>query len=311
MRFSREVVSVFTTLGAVSLSVSILLLFFYNIFSWLFLSPIIPLLLPIAIIGFLLFSLGAVYWTIFLINERGFMKLVTSYPIVETKTDMSNLEMLLPAYLIDSIDREILEFVSSNSGDILAIKMQIENKSFSHDTKQIAQRISNLIDLKMIGVYDRRLKRRLTITSLGHEAINTPPATFSSKIPFIVRNHMYEAYRQLWLEKWGQVINEAHKSIESAYKILLKNQTNEEILKILDEKNKSRPLEQRTAGALHNIMIEIKQLKTGTFERYLSDQITKLKGIAHDSPDSKTYTPEHAVRTVQYLGILLRILFSA
>ncbi|MFQ5833953.1 MAG: hypothetical protein ACE5H4_14700 [Candidatus Thorarchaeota archaeon] len=65
-----------------------------------------------------------------------------------------------------------------------------------------------------------------------------------------------------------------------------------------------------TAGRLHAMLEHLKVLKTSSFEQQLSNQIIKMKPAAYDSDAARIHTSEDAIRCEQYLGILMRILFS-
>lgn len=314
VHLGREISGTFAAVGfGLSISPLVLLVLYYVSPMFFLAYNLVLFIVYMSMIGLLLFTIGSLFWAAYQISELYFLKKYHIDSSVEYDYSRSGelwnvTGTLQPAFLIDSMDREVLQIITSNAGDILAVKNQMKTRALFQDDESMAHRLSNLINLQMVTLYKGLVSRRLFLTPLGHEAINTPSAVFSSKIPLEVRNYLYEMKRQITLEKWAQSVLEAHKAIESAYKIIIRNRatTNSTAADMIKEFEKGR----RTAGRLHQMLEQLKVLRASSFERWLSNQITGMRPASHDSADARVYTSEDAIRCEQYLGILMRILFA-
>ena len=159
----------------------------------------------------------------------------------------------------------------------------------------------------------RLYKKKIGLTPMGHEAINTPSAVFASRMPARVRQHLYDAKRDLFLDNWGQCVLDTHKAIEAAYKQLIveAGERDKRLRERVDElARKGTSIDTRTAGQLHNIMVETGRLKSGTFECWLSNEVTRYRPRSHDVEGSGAFSSEDAYRCELYTGILMRNLYT-
>lgn len=270
-----------------------------------------PFLIIVGFMGAFFSLAGIVFLVAYQVDEYRFLKKWT----FEEKPISYRLpqEALAPAFLLDTIDREILQIISSTGGDILAVKNQIKSRALAQNDDEMAHKLSQLVNAEMVGLSKKLVTKRLYLTPMGHEAMHTSAAAYTSRIPIRVRRHMYETRSSIWREHWGQAVLEIHKAMEVAYKILLRRwaETDTTVSDVVREAEETgKPLEKRTSGSLHNLLIQADILEKGSFERYLSDEISKTRRSAHDSPEEKPYEAEDAILLEQYLGILMKRLFS-
>lgn len=167
-------------------------------------------------VGLVAAALGGCFWGIYSIEEylefRRLARLIDRAEQSKT-ADLS----LSPALLLDTVDREPLHTVQEAGGDVLSIRNQMKNRALALNPEELRQRVAGLLNLKMVQIYEKRIG----LTPMEHEAISTPSAVFTSRVPTRVRQYLYEAKRDLFRENWGQCVLDTHKAIEAAYKQLI------------------------------------------------------------------------------------------
>ncbi len=313
VRFGREVSGHLAWMGLslVGSAGLVIGLYYLNPLELYQLSYIMPFFIFIALIGMFFALSGFLFLVMYQFDEYRFLR---KWEFDETPISYRlPQEALAPAFLLDTIDREILQITSSTGGDILAVKNQIKNRALAQNDDEMADKLSHLVNAEMVGLSKKLVTKRLYLTPMGHEAMHTPAVAYTSRIPIRVRRHMYRARRNIWREQWGQAVLEIHKAMEAAYKILLRTraETDTVISDVVKEAEENgRPLDERTSGSLHNLLIQADILEKGSFERHLSDEISKTRRYAHDSPEEQAYEADDAILLEQYLGILMKRLFT-
>ncbi|MCF2138281.1 MAG: hypothetical protein K9W43_13700 [Candidatus Thorarchaeota archaeon] len=215
-----------------------------------------------------------------------------------------------PYMLADSIDHETLVYVKELGGDILDLQERLMKRSIMREGAEFTRRISKLILLGLLVLYDD--DKQLYLTSAGLDAVNTPPTLFISSIPESVWNTILKQKRCLYREDWGGTVVATSQALEAAMRNLLdkaiesKPDQFEEVSKNISGK----PLDRWSAGNLLGALRKLEVVRAHSLEDFLAGELIKIRNRIHQKEDAKSFTSSDADKCDIYIGLLLRAWFG-
>ena len=216
-----------------------------------------------------------------------------------------------PPYLLaDSIDRELLAIIKETGGEILGIEDRIFAEALVVNHAEVYNRLGRL-HLRGLIIVSREHKR-ITLTTLGMEALNTPAVLFVSKIPQKIWDYVFKQKIALSQEKWGIAVAETAKTIEAVMKEKVTEMKNND-QSAWDEIKKGLPkkeISEWTAGSLLDGLIRGGIVEKNGFEYFLIHELKELRDLIHDKEKNYPFGPSDGDKCDIYLNLLLRLWYG-
>lgn len=208
--------------------------------------------------------------------------------------------------LADSIDREVLQVVKDVGGNLLDIEERLANIALVPRGESCHRSLAklNLLGLAILS----EKEKKLYLTSLGMDALNTPSTLFATRIPEEIWNYVFQVKVSLWQQEWSAVVVETGKALEAILKERLADASFKTELDWDKIKAELSPKDVSKWGAGHLLgaLRKLGFVRVNSFEDYLASELVKLRNLVHDKKEGHVFTPGEADRCDIYLGLLLR-----